>query len=221
MIFALAVIFGFFVNNTETAVSVSAKYYNSFPKVIIDAGHGGFDGGAVAFDGTCEKDINLEIAKKLEKMLRFYGFSTVMTRTTDAAINDTGDRIRSQKKSDMYNRLSFMEENPDALFISIHLNKYTTSAASGAQTFYSDNFPESKVLAEEIQKSISSLLEPYNKRTVKKGTSSAFLLYNAKTPAVIVECGFLSNHQDLEKLKDEEYQSKMAFAIADGIINFY
>ena len=220
-VFCFAVIFGFFVNNTETAATVSAKYYNSFPKVIIDAGHGGFDGGAVAFDGTSEKEINLAIAKKLDAILRFYGFSTVMTRTTDTAINDSGDAIRSQKKSDMYNRLSFMEKNPDAVFVSVHLNKYTTSAASGAQTFYSDNFEKSKILAQEIQKSITTLLEPYNKRTIKKGTSDAFLLFNAKTPAVIVECGFLSNHQDLEKLKNEEYQYKMAFAIANGIINFY
>lgn len=220
-VFCLAVVFGFFVNRTETASTVSAKYYNSFPKVIIDAGHGGFDGGAVAFDGTNEKDINLAIAKKLDGILRFYGFSTVMTRTSDSAINDSGDKIRSQKKSDMYNRLSFMENNPDAVFVSIHLNKYTTSAASGAQTFYSDNFEQSKTLADDIQKSITSLIEPYNKRVIKKGTSDAFLLYNAKTPAVIVECGFLSNHQDLEKLKDNNYQNKMAFAIADGILNFY
>ena len=170
---------------------------------------------------TNEKDINLAIAKKLDGILRFYGFSTVMTRTSDSAINDSGDKIRSQKKSDMYNRLSFMENNPDAVFVSIHLNKYTTSAASGAQTFYSDNFEQSKTLADDIQKIITSLIEPYNKRVIKKGTSDAFLLYNAKTPAVIVECGFLSNHQDLEKLKDNNYQNKMAFAIADGILNFY
>ena len=220
-VFLLAVIFGFFVNHTETAVKASAKYYNSLPKVIIDAGHGGFDGGAVAFDGTNEKDINLKIAKKLETVLKFYGFSTVMTRTSDDAINDSGDGIRSQKKSDMYNRLRFMEKNPDAVFVSIHLNKYTTSAASGAQTFYSENFASSKTLADNIQKSIASLLEPYNKRVVKKGTSDAFLLYNAKTPAVIVECGFLSNRQDLEQLKSDDFQNKMAFAIANGIINYY
>lgn len=220
-IFLLAVTLGFFVNKTETQVKVSARYYNSLPKVIIDPGHGGFDGGAVAFDGTNEKDINLKIAKKLETVLRFYGFSTVMTRTSDIAINDSGEKIRSQKKSDMYNRLQFMEKNRDAVFISIHLNKYTTSAASGAQTFYSDNFPESKTLADEIQKSIAVLLEPYNKRVIKKGTSDAFLLYNAKTPAVIVECGFLSNRRDLEQLKSDDFQRKMAFAIANGVINFY
>lgn len=220
-IFLLAVTLGFFVNKTETQVKASAKYYNSLPKVIIDPGHGGFDGGAVAFDGTNEKDINLKIAKKLETVLRFYGFSTVMTRTSDMAINDSGEKIRSQKKSDMYNRLEFMEKNRDAVFISIHLNKYTTSAASGAQTFYSDNFPESKTLADEIQKSIAVLLEPYNKRVIKKGTSDAFLLYNAKTPAVIVECGFLSNRRDLEQLKSDDFQRKMAFAIANGVINFY
>ena len=220
-IFLLAVTLGFFVNKTETQIKASARYYNSLPKVIIDPGHGGFDGGAVAFDGTNEKDINLKIAKKLETVLRFYGFSTVMTRTSDMAINDSGEKIRSQKKSDMYNRLQFMEKNRDAVFISIHLNKYTTSAASGAQNFYSDNFPESKTLADEIQKSIAALLEPYNKRVIKKGTSDAFLLYNAKTPAVIVECGFLSNRRDLEQLKSDDFQRKMAFAIANGVINFY
>ena len=220
-VFLAAVILGMFVNGIENTASVSTNYYKSLPKVIIDAGHGGFDGGAVAFDGTNEKDINLSIAENLNELLKFYGFSTQMTRTSDRAVTSKNEDIRTNKKSDMYNRLAFMEKNPDAIFVSIHLNKYTSSAASGAQTFYSDNFEKSKELALQIQNSITGLLEPYNKRTIKKGTSAAFLLFNAKTPAVIVECGFLSNTQDLNRLKDGDYQKKMAFAIANGIINFY
>ena len=114
-----------------------------------------------------------------------------------------------------------MKENPDAIFVSIHLNKFTTSAARGAQVFYSDNFKSSEVLAEGIRQSIVSLIEPENNRSIKKGTSSTYLLYNAKVPAVLVECGFLSNKQDLENLKNDDFQSKIAFAINEGILNFY
>lgn len=218
--FLVALTIGFVCySNEKTYISVNAKPIFE-QKIIIDAGHGGFDGGAVAMDGTSEKDINLKIAKKLKNFLLVNGYDVIMTRESDTATNDYGTKIRSKKVSDMQNRLYLMEENKDALFVSIHLNKFTTSAASGAQIFYSDNFKESSALATSIKESIVSLIEPQNKRTIKKGTSSAYLLYNAKVPAVIVECGFLSNNRDLCNLKDEDFQSKMAFAIANGILNF-
>lgn len=189
-------------------------------KVIIDAGHGGFDGGAVADDGTPEKDINLEIAKKLAAILRFNGYTVIMTRTEDTATNTEEGSIASRKKSDMRERLRIINENPDAIFVSVHLNKFTTSSARGTQVFYSPNTLESKDLGQSIQTSVKNLLQPENTRTIKQGTKSTYLLHNAKIPAVIVECGFLSNPVEFEKLKNDEYRSQMAFSIFVGIEEF-
>ena len=145
-------------------------------KVIIDAGHGGFDGGAVAPDGTVEKDINLEISKRLCAFLKLQGFEVLMTRTEDLGTEDSSDAaIQSRKKSDLQNRLKMMSDNPDALYVSIHLNKFTTSAANGAQVFYTKNFDEARVLGDCIQQSIVYFLQPENSRVIKQGTSSTYL----------------------------------------------
>lgn len=194
---------------------------NTTPTVIIDAGHGGFDGGAVAKDGTVEKDINLQISLKVSKMLQYNGYDVIMTRDGDTGTEDDENAaIASRKKSDLSNRLSLMKNNPDAIYVSIHLNKFTTSAANGAQVFYTKNYDEARLLAESVQSKIIELIQPENTRVVKQGTSSTYLLKNAAVPAIIVECGFLSNHLELEKLKTEDYQSQMAFAIVCGITNF-
>ncbi|MBQ8203473.1 MAG: N-acetylmuramoyl-L-alanine amidase [Clostridia bacterium] len=199
----------------QTSADISQR-----PTVILDAGHGGFDGGAVAGDGTVEKDINLAICKKCESMLRFNGFNVIMTRTDDTGTEDVEGSIAKRKKSDMQNRLNLMKENTDAIFVSVHLNKFTTSAARGAQVFYTPNFDAAVDLGESIQSSIVNLLQPDNTRVIKMGNSSTYLLKNATVPAVIVECGFLSNSQDLANLKNSEYQSQMAFAIVGGITEF-
>lgn len=209
-------VFGMVHESIQTKANVEIT-----PTVIIDAGHGGFDGGAVASDGTNEKDINLEISLKLAEMLRLNGFKVIMTRTEDTGTDTVSGSIAKRKKNDLQNRLKLMEENPDALYISVHLNKFTTSAASGTQVFYTPNFKEAYKLSLFVQKSVVNMLQPENTRTVKQGTSSTYLLKNAKVPAIIVECGFLSNKSDLEKLKTEDYQSQMAFAIASGIMEFY
>lgn len=192
------------------------------PTVIIDAGHGGFDGGATASDGTVEKDINLQIALKTARLLRLNGFDVIMTRSEDTGTEDDESvAIAKRKKSDLTNRLQIMKDNPDAVFVSIHLNKFTTSAANGAQVFYTKNRKEALCLAQSLQKSIKTLLQPQNDRVVKQGTNSTFLLKNAVVPTVIVECGFLSNKAELEKLKSEDYQSQMAFAVVCGITDYF
>ena len=190
--------------------------------IILDAGHGGFDGGAVAPDGTVEKDINLKIALTLRDFLKQSGFQVIMTRESDVSTDDVEtDKIATRKKSDLKNRLGLMKDYPQAVFVSIHLNKFTTSAANGSQVFYSPQKEESKILGEYIQKSIVKLLQPENQRVNKQATSSTYLLYNADIPAVLVECGFLSNTAELKRLKDEEYQRKMAFSIFCGILEYY
>lgn len=189
--------------------------------VIVDAGHGGDDGGAIGIDGTVEKDINLDIALKLEKILKFYGFNVIMTRTQDVMTCDDGlDSLRKRKISDIHNRFELMRKNPDAIFISVHQNKFEDSSQHGTQVFYSGNDERSKELAEAIQTSVTLTLQRKNDRVVKKSGSGIYLLYHAKIPAVLVECGFISNSDEVKKLKDENYRMKLAILIADGLLKY-
>lgn len=189
--------------------------------VIVDAGHGGDDCGAIGIDGTVEKDINLDIALKLEKILKFYGFNVIMTRTQDVMTCDDGlDSLRKRKISDIHNRFELMRKNPDAIFISVHQNKFEDSSQHGTQVFYSGNDERSKELAEAIQTSVTLTLQRKNDRVVKKSGSGIYLLYHAKIPAVLVECGFISNSDEVKKLKDESYRMKLAILIADGLLKY-
>lgn len=203
------------------AKEASATHYEK-PLIIIDPGHGGFDGGAVAIDGTVEKNINLNICLALSDLLTTNGYDVILTRETDASTDDVEtDKIAVRKKSDLKNRLELMRDFPEAVFVSIHLNKFTTSAASGSQVFYSGKIKESEALGNYIQSQIVAMLQPENTRVNKQATSSTYLLYNATVPAVLVECGFLSNSAELEKLKNEAYQRKMAFCIFCGINDYF
>ncbi len=155
-------------------------------------------------------------------MLKSVGFRVILTREADVSTDDVEtDTIAIRKKSDLKNRLKLMNDYPDAIFVSIHLNKFTTSAARGSQVFYNGKIKNSKPLGEYIQGSIVKLLQPENERVNKQATSSTYLLYNATIPAVLVECGFLSNKAELQLLKDEEYQKKMAFCCFTGIIDYF
>lgn len=201
----------------------SADNYSveNVPVIIIDAGHGGEDGGAVGIDGTAEKDLNLSISLKLNEILSAMGYQTRMVRTTDTSIhNADADSVRERKVSDIHNRAAIMNEYENCIYVSIHQNKYSGSSIWGAQTFYSPNNEESKELAQLIQASIANNVQPDNKRVIKQSGTNIYVLYNATKPAVMVECGFVSNANELEQLKDEEYQNKMAFAISNGIINY-
>lgn len=144
-----------------------------------------------------------------------------MTRTTDTGTEDSSEAaIAVRKKSDLQNRLSLMKKYPNAIYVSVHLNKFTTTSASGAQVFYSQKHDNAKILAQNIQKKMVELIQPENTRVIKRGTDSTYLLKYATIPAVIVECGFLSNSRELEKLKNTEYQKQLSFAIAAGIMDY-
>ncbi len=186
--------------------------------VLANSAHGGFDGGAVASDGTVEKDINLSISLKLDALLRASGFKTVLVRSTDTATNDPTDGEKA-KVSDIKNRVKLMTKYPNGIFVSIHMNKYSTTQPHGAQVFYS-KVQGSKELATLLQTSIAEYLQTDNKRVIKPAGKDIYLLQHASIPCVIVECGFLSNPKDLSDLKSEEYQLKMAMALSYGIINF-
>lgn len=192
----------------------------NLPVIIIDAGHGGEDGGAVGVDGTYEKDINLQIALKVNEILSIFGYKTHLIRTTDTAIHTTGNTIRERKVSDIRNRADTMNLYESCIYLSIHQNKYSDGRIWGTQTFYSANCDESREIAQLIQNAVKSQLQPNNKRQIKKSGTDIYVLYNATKPAVMVECGFVSNQNELNQLKDNAYQNNMALSIATGIINY-
>ncbi len=205
-------------NVLSLSLKVSGSYSNSERVIIIDAGHGGFDGGAVAYDGTVEKDLNLAIALKLDALLRASGFKTVMVRSGDTATNDPTDGDKA-KVSDIKNRVKLMTKYPNGIFVSVHMNKYSTTQPHGAQVFYS-KVEGSKDLALFLQTSVAEFLQTDNKRVIKPAGKDIYLLQHASVPCVIVECGFLSNPKDLADLKSEDYQLKLAMALSYGIINY-
>ena len=209
------------LRNPISAVK-STKQNANQPIVIIDAGHGGFDGGAVSDDGTVEKDINLSIALYLQEHLAIFNIKTIMIRETDCSVEDNGlNTIRQKKTSDLHNRMKIMEETDNAIFVSIHQNKFPDGKYNGTQVFYSPKTKEeSQVLAQTIQDYIVNTLQKDNKRQIKECGTSVFLMYNAVKPAVLVECGFLSNYEETQRLKSSEYQKKIAFCIAMGIQNY-
>lgn len=222
---SLFIIFGGIIGGTAVInlfsavdVSVSNPKYKT---VIIDAGHGGPDGGTSAEDGTLEKNINLQIAVKLDEFLKSMGIETVMIRSEDISVHDDyAKTIREKKISDIKNRLSVIENTDSAVFVSIHQNHFSQSKYSGLQVFYSKNNQESRSLADFVRQSVITSLQPENSREIKESGSDIYLLYHATVPAVMVECGFLSNYEEAQKLKDEEYQRKLAFLIALGITDF-
>lgn len=222
-IFAIAAILIFtYTAYCNEAASITSNSAISQKTIIIDAGHGGMDGGSVGVDGTVEKEINLKIALKLEFILKAYGYNVIMTRKDDKSIHDSSaNTVRQQKVSDIHNREKIILQNPDAIFVSIHQNHYPNSSIHGTQVFYSKNNTLSKELAQNIQSSIVKNIDSENKRQIKKSGTEIYLLYHSKIPSVMVECGFISNYNDLNKLKDENYQKKLALSIADGIVNYY
>lgn len=192
--------------------------------VILDAGHGGEDGGAVGVDGIIEKDINLAITLKLKDLLEVSGYNVVLTRDKDVSIyDDDAESLREKKRSDLRNRSEIIEDNSknkNAVFVSIHQNKFPNPKYFGTQIFYSKNDPKSEELANSVKDSVVNLIQPENTRAIKPADQKIFLLHNAHVPAIVVECGFLSNEEEAKKLGNEEYQDKMAFSIYCGMLGF-
>lgn len=222
LLFAAAVLFFLFQTNQAVAViSFHADFFEKKGTVIIDAGHGGEDGGAVGVNGAMEKDINLAIALNLRNYLQQNNFEVVMIRDGDYAVGDQSlSTISERKRSDTKNRLQTVNETGDCILISIHENHFTESKYYGAQVFYSGNNEDSALLAEAIRSNIVTSLQPENKRENKQAEKNIYLLYNCNVPAVLVECGFLSNPEEAEKLCQESYQKEMAAAIYNGLIDY-
>lgn len=204
----------YFNSKTTTAVPVNKKI------IVIDAGHGNPDGGAVSPDGTLEKDINLDVAKRLYSLLEKTGAYVIMTRLDDNAVTDDLDaKIREIKRKDLKNRRDIRDNSDADLFVSIHMNKFEQPQYYGAQVFYSETPENSKELAESIQSELIALADPSNTRSPKKA-EGIFILKNSKIPSVLIECGFLSNPSELEKLKTDEYRDTLAWSIYCGIVKY-
>ena len=188
--------------------------------IIIDAGHGGEDSGAIGVSGVYEKDLNLEIATALGEELKNRGYTVVYTRTEDKMLYSPEENIKGMRKiSDLKNRCKLTEQYQDCILISIHMNSYGSSKYSGLQVYYSDENDKSAVLAQKIQNSVRSELQPSNRRQIKSG-DSLYLLQNVSCSAVLIECGFLSNKDECEKLSQKEYQKQLSFSIICGIIEY-
>ena len=205
------------ISRVGSAEQVSAG--TGRPAVLIDPGHGGMDGGSSGADGTRESDLNLAVSLPLRDMLALMGYEVSMTRESDVSIHDEGaDTIREKKVSDMRNRLKLY--NAAEAVISIHQNTFTQTKYWGTQIFYAPANPESQRLADCLRGRVISALQPDNKRELKRGSPDIFLMDGAKQPTALVECGFLSNPSDLEKIKDPEYRKVFALALAAGYVDW-
>lgn len=195
--------------------------------VVIDPGHGGMDGGAVGCDGTPEKNINLDIGLVLREYLERKNIYCIMTRDDDRGLyeDDAAGGIRSLKTEDMYKRKSIMDESKADLVVSIHLNSFSEDrSVKGAQVFYPDNeseliVEESKKLAETIQGRLNENINMDRDRT-ELGKDDVYIFKDARQPIVIIECGFLSNLEDLDNLKKTEYRKKLVKNIGEGICKY-
>ena len=194
----------------EAVSSDDVKMSGERPCVVIDAGHGGNDPGKVGTDGSLEKDINLQIALKLQSFLQMQDVEAVLTRDTDRGLYD--ENASNKKVQDMKNRVALIEEYQPDLVVSIHQNSYHEEYVHGAQVFYYATSERSRGLAECIQRVMVKELDPDNARQAK-ANDSYYLLKKTSVPIVIVECGFLSNREEAQKLSSAAYQEKAAWAI--------
>ena len=209
-----------FQKDVKVAASTDAEATSKSPTIVIDAGHGGEDGGTSGV-GVTEKDLNLSIANDLADMLRAAGFDVVMTREDDRLLYDpTSDYKGRKKQLDLAERLRIGESFDDAIFISIHMNAFPDPKYRGLQVYFSPNDPNSQALAQSIQSSVCELLQLDNKRTIKEATSRIFILNQIRKPAVLVECAFLSNPEECLLIATPDYRKKLTFCIFSGICEF-
>jgi N-acetylmuramoyl-L-alanine amidase len=204
------------VNNVVTTYK-NAESEQESKTILIDPGHGGIDGGASSKDGTIEKDINLNIGLLLGANLKSQGYKVEYTRTEDVGLYTEGKSVKEKKYEDLNKRVSLKEETNCDVFVSIHLNTFPQSSCKGAQVWYS-SYNDSERLANIMQNTLKYKLDQSNKREPKAaGTQYKVLRGNDNMAGVIVECGFLSNPEECQKLKDENYQNKIADSLAESI----
>lgn len=189
--------------------------------VIIDAGHGGEDGGTQSRDGLLEKDLNLDIAERLSLIFSQNGVNVIMTRSDDRLLYDKNGDYKGRKKAlDAQARLNIASEDPNAIFISIHQNYFSSSQYRGLQVWYSGNDNRSMELAQYIQSGVKNTLQPNNNRQIKLAGSNIYLLEHIKNPAVLIECGFLSNPEEAKRLSDPTYRQNLSEVIYRSVTEY-
>lgn len=186
--------------------------------IVIDAGHGGEDGGATSCTGILESTYNLDISLRLNDLLQLMGYETQMIRTSDTSVYTRGDTIAQKKISDLKERVRIANECENAILISIHQNKFADSRYSGAQVFYSHT-PGSKALAEQMQAALVKNLNPESRRQCKK-SDGIYIMEHANPTAILIECGFLSNQQEEAKLRTKDYQQQLCCVIASTLSSY-
>lgn len=186
--------------------------------VVIDAGHGGVDGGATSCTGVLESSINLEIALKLDDLMHLLGIDTLMIRTSDISIHTEGESIAAKKVSDLKQRVKIANEADNAIVVSIHQNHFSDSRYNGAQVFFAGT-AGSNVLAKKLQNTLVQILNPNSNRQAKKA-DGVYLMQNINCTGILVECGFLSNPEEEAKLRNDTYQKQLCCTIA-SVISLY
>ncbi len=208
-----------FVYLNQNKIPVYAKKFTN--TIVVDAGHGYPDGGAVGINATIESTLNIKVSKLLKKKLEKKGYSVIMTRNDEDSVSSEGKTMAKQKTNDMYKRLEIINTSNADMAVSVHMNQFTDSRYHGAQVLYSSNFGESENLGRSIQKSLCEVPENKSKRESLCAPNTLYLMKKAQIPAVIVECGFLSNFAEEQRLNTYEYQNALADAICEGIVNYY
>ena len=199
------------------AVSAAVRFPHM---LVIDPGHGGEDGGALAADGTKEAEINLAIALRLQDLCYLSGIETAMTREEDISIHTQGDSIRARKASDIRNRVAFVNGFSDPVLVSIHQNALPQAkSVHGAQVFYNSG-EEAYELAKMLQMQFNEGINTDREKACRAIDGAVYLMNHAACPGVLVECGFLSNETDTAKLKTDEHQKKIAMTVAAGYLTW-
>lgn len=215
MLFATVMYFCVFAVVMYQGVQAAALQGQSVT-VVLDAGHGGEDGGATGVSGTSEAELNLQISLRLQDLLQLCGVPVRMIRQTDTAVYTQGcGTIAEKKTSDLKNRVKIVNETENAVLLSIHQNFFTEGKYHGAQVFYA-NTPGSRVLAAHMQANLALGLDAGNRRQ-SKAADGVYLLEHIECTGILVECGFLSNYEEEQRLLQPEYQKKLAAVIAGTI----
>lgn len=212
--FLLATVLG---NRTVTAIAENQPLRKQHV-IVIDAGHGGIDGGATSCSGVLESKLNLEIAHRLDSLMHLLGYNTRMIRTTDTSIHVQGNTIASQKISDLKERVKIVNSQDGGILVSIHQNTFSDSRYFGAQVFYSEN-KTSQELAKRIQDVLILGLNPNSNRQIKKA-DGIYLLEHIQKPGILIECGFLSNPEEERKLRSADYQKEICCVIGVTLSNY-
>lgn len=225
VIFSLVLLFSILLVSIKSERGTGSISYDGNsekkPTIVIDAGHGGEDGGAVGINGIYEKELNLLISEDLCDMLRASGFEVVMTRNSDILLYDRNVDYKGRKKMlDLAARVKIAENTENCIFISIHMNSFPQEQYHGLQVYYSKNNEASSLLAEKIQSTVSEYLQKDNTRKIKSASKNIYLLDRITSPAVLVECGFLSNPEECALLCEKEYRQKLTFSLFYSISAF-